>query len=246
MDTQLKGRTRPRGFAPWSPREGTLVIIEQIKAVLREYVTYLPLTVRQIFYRLVGAHNFPKTERDYGRLIEYVGRARRARLIPMGAIRDDGGQRLGGPGWSSARAYIEFLVSEAPDLVFDRTVGQNSRLVVACEAVGMAPQLESVVGRFGIEVVSSGGFDSITERHRFAREVIEDDRPTEVLHIGDHDPSGEHVFSAFAEDVKTYVSQEGEAGTVRLPAVADGASKGNGPALLQRHIDVSGRSHRAR
>ena len=57
--------TRVRGFAPWSPQRATLALLDQVQAVLVEYRDYLPLTLRQIFYRLVGAYSFPKTQRDY-------------------------------------------------------------------------------------------------------------------------------------------------------------------------------------
>jgi hypothetical protein len=57
-----------RGFAPWSPQAATLELLEQVRAVLDEYENYLPLTIRQIFYRLVGAHNYDKTEQAYDRL----------------------------------------------------------------------------------------------------------------------------------------------------------------------------------
>ena len=61
-------KTRVRGFAPWSPQAATLELLEQVRAVLDEYEDYLPLTIRQIFYRLVGAHNYDKTEQAYDRL----------------------------------------------------------------------------------------------------------------------------------------------------------------------------------
>jgi hypothetical protein len=48
--------TRPRGFADWSPRPDTMALLDTVRSVLDEYADYLPLTVRQIFYRLVGAH----------------------------------------------------------------------------------------------------------------------------------------------------------------------------------------------
>ena len=83
--------TRPRGFAPWSPRPETLELIARVNAVLGEYEDHLPLTLRQIFYRLVGAHGYEKTERAYERLGEHLVRARRAGLVSMEAIRDDGG-----------------------------------------------------------------------------------------------------------------------------------------------------------
>jgi len=48
-------RTRVRGFAPWSPEKATLALLDQVQGILDEYVDHLPLTIRQIFYRLVGA-----------------------------------------------------------------------------------------------------------------------------------------------------------------------------------------------
>src|SRR5262245_7258614 len=81
-------KTRVRGFASWNPAAATLVIIEQVKAIIAEYS--MALTIRQIFYRLVGKYAFEKTEQAYNRLCEHLNRARRARLIGMDAIRDDG------------------------------------------------------------------------------------------------------------------------------------------------------------
>jgi hypothetical protein len=45
------------------------------------------------------------------------------------------------------------------------------------------------------------------------------DRPTEVLHIGDHDPSGLHLFLAFAEDVEAF-SRELGSGDVTFTRLA--------------------------
>jgi len=41
--------SRVRGFAAWRPQRPP-------KGVLEEYHDYLPLTIRQVFYRLVGHH----------------------------------------------------------------------------------------------------------------------------------------------------------------------------------------------
>jgi len=62
----------------------------QVKDVLAEYAEQLPLTLRQIFYRMVGAYGYEKTEQAYERLGETLNKARRARVIGMDAIRDDG------------------------------------------------------------------------------------------------------------------------------------------------------------
>jgi hypothetical protein len=63
---------RHRGFSEdYRPRKATQDLIERVLAALAEYADHLPLTIRQIFYRLVGARtadgsvSYPKTERAY-------------------------------------------------------------------------------------------------------------------------------------------------------------------------------------
>jgi hypothetical protein len=175
--------------------------------------------LRQIFYRLVGAYGFEKTERSYERLGEHLVRARRARLIPMEAIRDDGGTVITPNMWASAQEYLGAVRAQAADLMLDRTTGQRTRLAVFCEAAGMAPQLARVAKPYGITVMSSGGFESLTEKHAFAAELARYDRPTEVLHIGDHDPSGVSMFAAYLEDVEAFTFELGGTATFTRLAV---------------------------
>ena len=210
-------RARVRGFAPWTPQKETLALIARVNAVLGEYADHLPLTVRQIFYRLVGAHGYDKTEHAYKRLGEHLNRARRARIIAMDDIRDDGGIIERPIMWASAQEWLDAIRREAGTVMLDRTEGQRTRLAVICEAAGMVPQLARVAEPYGIPVMSSSGFESTTDKYRFAKELAGHDRPTEVLHIGDHDPSGAHMFLAFLEDVEAFARDlGGEATFTRL------------------------------
>jgi hypothetical protein len=202
-------RTRVRGFASWAPRAGTLTLLTLIRAILVEYAAYLPLTLRQIFYRLVGAHRYEKTEQAYERLGECLSRARRARIISMDAIRDDGGTIVRPYSWHSAEEFLDAVRDQASRLVLDRTEKQKTRLVVTCEAAGMVPQLSHVANPFGITAMSSGGFESVTEKFSFAAELADQDRPTEVLDIGDHDPSGAHKYLSYAEDIQAFAHELG-------------------------------------
>src|SRR5262245_10385890 len=198
-------RLRPRGFiANWNPRAETRVLLEQVRAILLEYAVYLPLTLRQIFYRLVGVHEYEKTERAYERLCEHLNRARRARLIPMSAIRDDSGVVAEPNMWDSGEQFLTTVRRQASELILDRTAGQRIRQVVICEAAGMVPQLERVVHPLGVTVMSGGGFDSTTDKHNFAADLAGQDRPTWVHSIGDHDASGVSMFLAFLEDVEAF------------------------------------------
>lgn len=67
----------------------------------------------------------------------------------------------------------------------------------------MVPQIERIAAPFGISVQSSGGFDSTTAKHDMAC-LLAQWGSAGVLHIGDHDPSGVHVFSSLAEDVEAF------------------------------------------
>ena len=202
--------TRPRGFAPWSPEPQNIAILEMIQAVLDEYADHLPLTMRQVWYRLVGTRGFAKTEKAYKQLLEIGNRARRAGMLRFDDIRDDGVQIKRPYMLDDMKDGVRNIVATAECYRLDRQKGQWRRLLVMCEAGGMIPQLERVCDPYSIPVQSSGGFDSTTAKHALARQVVDDGAGgTLVLHIGDHDPSGVHVFSSLAEDIGAFVRAMG-------------------------------------
>lgn len=194
---------RVRGFAVWRPQRATLELVEQVQAVLHEYADYLPLTIRQVFYRLVGNSGYDKTEQAYSRLCETLNRARRAGHIPFEHIRDDGVTALRPQQWDGTAHFKDNVGYMARGFKLDRQAGQAVRLWVLCEAGGMAPMLSRAALPYGVPVLSSGGFDSLTAKYDLAQEIAAIDCPCEVLHIGDHDPSGVHLFSSLAEDLQT-------------------------------------------
>ena len=97
---------------------------------------------------------------------------------------------------------------EAEGYRIDRQQGQDSRLVVWCDAQGMTQQLETVADPYSVPVYSSGGFDSLTVKHMVAQEFAEMGW-VKVLHIGDHDPSGVHVYGSLDEDVRAFIRELG-------------------------------------
>jgi hypothetical protein len=202
------GRQRPRGFIKsWNPRAETLALLEKVTGILADYAAQLPLSLRQVFYILVGRHAYEKTERAYDRLGESLNKARRTRIVDVDAIRDDGFTINVPHFYGTAEHFFGVVQVSAQLLRLDRQEGQDRRLALWCEAAGMVPQLARIADPYGIAVYSSGGFDSLTDKHRVAQERA--DGPVTVLHIGDYDPSGVHVFSALAEDIGAFAHHYG-------------------------------------
>jgi hypothetical protein len=218
-------RLRPRGFVPYAPRQSAQDLISQIQVVIALYD--FAITIRQIFYRLVATVGYGKTEKAYNNLGEVIARARRGNLIPMDAIRDDGFVQKMPQSFRCAEDFKGRIVRVAELMRLERQGGQKVRLAVWCEAGGMVPQLELVASEYGIPVLSSGGFDSITAKHSMAREFAEMGNVA-VLHLGDYDPSGVHMFSSLEQDIQAFAyAYDGDVSFTRL-------------AVLPEHIEEMG------
>ena len=200
-------RTRPRGHVAWSPRGEAVEIVERVTNIIAEYDQ--ALTIRQIFYRLVGKYAFEKTEKAYSRLGEYLNRARRAGLISWGAIRDDGDIVPDVPGWNSLTQFREYV--EALAEIYFRTPVGESYVEVWVETAGMVPQIQSIANEFGVRVIGSGGFASSTQRYYAAQRLCSfarayDNNPCVVM-IGDYDPSGLSIMDSSCADVLAFTAK---------------------------------------
>lgn len=200
--------TRPRGFIEYQPREKARLLIDHVNKIIQEYRDVLPLTLRQIYYVLVSREAIEKTEHDYKALTETMNKARRGGYVDWQAIRDDGFTEVVPQFYADVDDLWETFQHVADNFRVDRQQRQDRRLQVWCEAAGMVPQLERVAEPYGISVTSSGGFDSTTTKHYVGRQIAGEGSLT-VLHLGDHDPSGVHLFSSLAEDVGAFTKAYG-------------------------------------
>lgn len=212
IDENTTGREnasrRPRGYAEWRPQAKTQVLIRRVLGVLDEYEDHLPLTIRQVFYRLVATAGYPKDENAYGRLSEHMNRARRAGLIPFEAIRDDGIVTAGAECFADPEAFWDDVASRVRDYHRDRQAGQQVAVELWCEAVGMLQQLRKVADRYSVPVYSAGGFVSLTGIRGIADRALARNVPTVLLHVGDYDPWGEQIFEAMAADAAAFVEAD--------------------------------------
>ena len=202
-------KTRNRGYITnYNPQRKTVELLDQVKAVLDEYREFWPLTCRQIFYRMVRAHGFDKTEAAYKRLCDHLAKARRGRYIPFAAIRDDGTSTYNLDHFNDRDDFLRHVRELGENYTRNKLAEQDVHLEVWCEAAGMLPQLFTVAEPYSVPVYSSGGFDSLTAKKRLADRICEIGKHTIVLHLGDYDPSGVSIFNAVAEDVAAFVRRD--------------------------------------
>lgn len=205
----VKTHTRPRGYIKgYHPQEKTVALLLDVGVVLAEYRAHWPLTVRQIYYRLIGAHGYPKTESFYERLCEHMANARRARRIPFRAIRDDGVSVIADEHFADPDDFWTKIREIGRRYTRDKLAHQDHYVEVWCEAAGMQPQLARVARHYSIGVYSSSGFDSLTGKKDIAERVCAAGKSAVILHLGDFDPSGEAIFDALAADVRAFVQAD--------------------------------------
>jgi hypothetical protein len=209
--------SRPKGYITlvdrrtsdpneWKPTDEAIQRIAQVRSIIN--AANYRVSVRFIFYRLVGNFGYPKTEKDYKNLAELLVKARRARLIDFRDIADsDPALAPGATGWRNRAHFLNYRKS-VNGYTLDPGLDQPFEIELWSEDAGSVPMLAEITRGLPITIYSTGGFSSVTVTHEIAERVMEREVPTIFLHIGDYDPSGESIFKSMSQDVGAFISDE--------------------------------------
>jgi hypothetical protein len=213
---------RPLGLAPWKPQGRTLPLVEAIDAVLDEYHPFWPLTARQVYYRLIGLGlPIPKTKGGADGVGDKLNRGRRAGRWPWEAIRDDVAVReIVGDGYHSPAEFWQAVRADAKHYKRDLHSGQPQRVIVWCEAAGMVDQIMRACADLPVLVRSGSGMNSSTLVKEQAQGIVDADRPTLVLYIGDLDTWGQVIEDRVADDLAAFVHDLGDPDALSFRTIA--------------------------
>lgn len=202
-----------RGYAAWKPKAEAIHWVRATREVVDAYRDYWPLSVRQIFYRLVADHQYEKTEAAYMKLTQILSRARRAGYLPWDAIRDGGlGRSVPARYFADQQNFEDTILRAAKTMKLNRQRDQDMVIELWCEAGGMVPILEGIAAPYSCVVNTGGGYDSVTAKHRLAERVRERAETTGlktlILHVGDFDASGEDMANVLRDDTLHMVATQ--------------------------------------
>lgn len=217
----------------WAP------VLEHAAEIVESYDT--GVTLRQLFYRLVGDGTIPNVQYAYRRLSDLTAEARRRDAFPALVDRRRGISR---PFHFDDAEEARSWVHDAFRL--DRTEGQPFNLYVGSEKDALSALLESWLDERGIPVIVVGGWHS----EGYERQINEDlsqfgeGRKSVLLYVGDLDPAGEGIEANITEhvdfdEVRRVALTWQQAQTYNLPentdpAVAEKLTKHAGRVAFER------------
>jgi hypothetical protein len=162
------------------------------------------ITVRHLFYRLVGQSLIQKTELAYKGLCSHLSKWRKSGDIRWSAFADNTRWHIQHRTFDSVQEALENC---AKSYRRDLWSTQDSYLECWVEKDAIASIVAGVANSFGVPVFVCRGFASLSSLYAAAgtfRAAVEAGKKPIIYHLGDHDPSGvaagESVLRSFRDD----------------------------------------------
>lgn len=160
------------------------------------------VTIRHLFYRLVGEGLIKKTEKEYKNLCIQLMNWRRSRDISWGVFADNTRWRYGSRGNSSMETALRNAVENYRKNLW---LEQPIFIEIWCEKDAIASILLDEAQQYGIQVFPLRGFVSATALYSVAENFkyqMEAGKDVYVYYFGDHDPSGTEIDKSAVRNLK--------------------------------------------
>ena len=167
-----------------------------------------PMTLRQLFYRLVSTEALENSRADYVRLSRVMTRAREEGKIDYDHIVDRSRPEYEPNVWDDLPGY---LMAVRRSFRRDLWRDQPCHVEIWVEKDAIIGAIDGLaVGELGVTVRVGKGFQSATRVHEIAELFASTIKPIHVFYLGDHDPSGRCIEDELYERVRRYGSGDFE------------------------------------
>jgi hypothetical protein len=170
----------------------TKAAIEELCA--RLYLTLVddhPMTVRQVFYRMVANGAIDKTEAEYKTTItRLLGDLRLSGVIPFDWLADNTRWMRKPHSHSSLEAALHYTAQTYRRSLWDN---QNAYVEVWLEKDALAGVLYAETEPWDVPLMVTRGYPSLSFVHTAALSLREVEKPAFIYYFGDWDPSGKDI-----------------------------------------------------
>lgn len=172
--------------------------LNKVQQILGELSQYKPLTLRQIYYQLVGKGYIENKVSEYTMLSNLLKHARISGLIPWQDIEDRIRTYHDLSGWANADSFKDAWISEfLQGYKRDKMQSQGVYLEIWIEKDALSSIFTKVANVFNVPVVVCRGFSSVSFLNDYRERLAEfSDKTPILLYFGDFDPSGVEMLNA--------------------------------------------------
>lgn len=164
-----------------------------------------PMTVRQVFYRLVSLGAIPKTEAAYkGTVCRLLSEMRRDRVLPFGWLADSTRWMRKAPSFSSLHDALRRTVENYRRALWD---SQPVYVEVWLEKDALAGVLFEETDPWDVPLMVTRGYPSLSYLYEAAEAIATKRKPCFLYYLGDHDPSGVDIPRKVEEDLREFAPE---------------------------------------
>ena len=167
------------------------------------------VTLRHLFYRLVGQGLIDKTESGYKRVGSYTKEWRHAGLMPYAALSDNTRWYYRAIRYSSPEEAVANALKNYHSDIWDNWTAHKE---IWTEKDAMVSILLGAADPLGVKVFSTRGYASIGSiANTAAPDIIshlKEDKSVYIYYFGDHDPSGKDIDRAAQSAIERHLSDK--------------------------------------
>lgn len=187
------------------PKRRTKADIQQLCTTIYELVeAEQPMTVRQIYYRLVSCGAIGKTEGEYKQTVcRLLTDMRRRGDLPYGWIADNTRWQRKPDTYSSMEEMLRITQETYRRAIWDN---QDAEVEIWLEKDALSGVLYDVTAEWDVPLMVTRGYPSLTFLHSSA-EAMSTTKPTYIYYFGDHDPSGVDIPRKVERDLRAFAPE---------------------------------------